>query len=129
MPHDPQALNTIDYQRAAALIGHEANGSAAGMQFVVDQASGERRTAQLLLATIDCYRIVTDELRTPGALMAVWQLIEQETRRRPDNGDARRAATAIVARRDTDTDAFNAVLLEANEVGRPFELLASVVGI
>lgn len=129
MPHDPHALTHTDYQRAAALIGHEANGSAEGMQFVVDQACAENRTAQLLLATIDCYRTITAELRTDGALIAVWQLIEQETRRRNDDGDARRAATAIIARRDNDTDTFSAVLREANKVGRPAELLATVVGI
>lgn len=128
--HDSQHnLTHTDYQRAAALIGHEANSSAQGMQFVVDQACADNRTAQLLLATIDCYRIITDELRTDGALIAVWQLIEQETRHRDDNGDARRAATAIIARRDSDTDTFNAALHEANAAGRPAELLATVMGI
>ncbi|MGJ6126317.1 hypothetical protein QN239_27450 [Mycolicibacterium sp. Y3] len=128
MPDGAAALTHADYQRAAALIGHEANGYAPGMQFVVDQTCAENRTAQLLLAVIDCYATITIELRTDGGLIAVWQLIEQETRRRNDDGDARRAATAIVARRDKDTAAFNTVLREANEAGRPAELLATVIG-
>ena len=128
MTDNQAAVTHADFQRAAALIGHEANGSAEGMQFVIDQACALNRASQLLLAVVDAYGIIAAELRTDAALIAVWQLVAQETRR-TDDDDARRAATVIVARRDHNADTFNAVMREANQAGRPAELLATVVAL
>ncbi|AHC28024.1 MULTISPECIES: hypothetical protein [Mycobacteriaceae] len=127
MPHDPQALTHADFQRAATLIKFAAEIDRAGINFVFNEAGRENRSAQLLLATIDGYRVITRELRSESALPAVDEMIRGAVTTAPDP-DMRLAAAAVVARADSDTDALNAVMIKANKSGRPAELVAALMG-
>lgn len=115
-----------DFQRAAALIGHRANGNAEGVRFTMQAANEANRVTALLIALLDGYRLVASELRTEHALGAVGEFIEA-CAAQDEDADVRRAAAAFVAHRDNDLDAFNTVLIEANDDGRPGEVVAGVL--
>ncbi|ORB89754.1 hypothetical protein LAUMK42_03724 [Mycobacterium persicum] len=115
MTENHTAPNHGDNRRAAALIAHRANGSIEGIDFVMRQSNQLNRSTQLLRATLNAYRHITGELRTDHALTAMAQFIELCAKGEEGAGtDIRRAAQAVIADVDHDLEAFNAILIEAN---------------
>ena len=122
---DNQSPTRADFRRAAALIAHRANYNADGMRFVVEEASELNRTTPLLRCLIDGYRLITAELRTEQALAAIRQFVELCAQ--GEETGIRRAATAVLAHVDHNVDAFNAVLIEANEDDESAGVVASLM--
>lgn len=109
-----QAPDHGDNRRAAALITHRAAADTQGIRYVMEQSNELNRSTQLLRSTINGYRHIAGELRTPDALLAMDEFValcQNDDRVGPD---IQRAARAVVTHVDNDITAFNQVLIEAN---------------
>lgn len=125
---ESQSLTHADYRRASALIRHRATSSIDGIALVLNEASDLNRTTPLLRSLIDGYQFLTAELRTPSAIVAVDESLDMCAALSEDSAH-RRGAEVIVAHRDKDIDAFNAVLIAANEDGKTVDVPVAVLDI
>jgi len=123
---DPQSPTHADFRRAAALVAHRAEGSVDGIRCVLNEAGELNRTTPLLTSVIDCFTHLTRELRTDEAIIAINESLAQCATLSHDTA-SRRGAEVILARHEKNVDAFNAVLIEANDDGRPVEVIAAVL--
>lgn len=123
-----QRLTHADFRRAAALIRLRAESLVDGIAAGLNEAADLNRTTPLLRCLIDGYGFLARELRTEDALIAVNESLDMCAELSEDVV-SQRGAQVIVAHRDEDLDAFNAVLVAANDDGRPVDVLLSVLDI